>query len=103
MKLIGSLTSPYVRKARVVLAEKKIDYEFELDSPWTPATQVANVNPLGKIPVLLLDDSTSLFDSRVIVEYLDNVAPNNKLMPNQNRERIEVKRWQSLGGRDAGD
>ena len=96
MKLIGSLTSPYVRKARVVLAEKKIDYEFELDSPWTPATQVANVNPLGKIPVLLLDDSTSLFDSRVIVEYLDNVAPNNKLMPNQNRERIEVKRWEAL-------
>ena len=96
MKLIGSLTSPYVRKARVVLAEKKIDYEFELDSPWTPATQVANVNPLGKIPVLLLDDNTSLFDSRVIVEYLDNVAPNNKLMPNQNRERIEVKRWEAL-------
>jgi glutathione S-transferase len=57
---------------------------------------VANVNPLGKIPVLLLDDSTSLFDSRVIVEYLDNVAPNNKLMPNQNRERIEVKRWEAL-------
>ncbi len=96
MKLIGSLTSPYVRKARVVLAEKKIDYEFELDSPWTQATQVANVNPLGKIPVLVLDDSTSLFDSRVIVEYLDNVAPNNKLMPNQNRERIEVKRWEAL-------
>ncbi|MEF8721224.1 MAG: glutathione S-transferase [Candidatus Accumulibacter phosphatis] len=96
MKLIGSLTSPYVRKARVVLAEKKIDYEFELDSPWTPATQVANVNPLGKIPVLVLDDSTTLFDSRVIVEYLDNVAPNNKLMPNQNRERIEVKRWEAL-------
>ncbi|WP_374683245.1 glutathione S-transferase [Accumulibacter sp.] len=96
MKLIGSLTSPYVRKARVVLAEKKIDYEFELDSPWTPATQVANVNPLGKIPVLLLDDNTSLFDSRVIVEYLDNVAPNNKLMPSQNRERIEVKRWEAL-------
>ena len=96
MKLIGSLTSPYARKARVVLAEKKIDYEFELDSPWTPETQVANVNPLGKIPVLVLDDNTALFDSRVIVEYLDNVAPNNKLMPGQNRERTEVKRWEAL-------
>jgi len=96
MKLIGSLTSPYVRKARVVLAEKKIDYEFELDSPWTAETRVTKVNPLGKIPVLVLDDSTTLFDSRVIVEYLDNVAPNNKLMPGQNRERTEVKRWEAL-------
>jgi len=96
MKLIGSLTSPYVRKARVVLAEKKIDYDFELDSPWTPENQVSSVNPLGKIPVLVLDDNTVLFDSRVIVEYLDNVAPNNKLMPGPNRERSEVKRWEAL-------
>ena len=65
MKLIGSLTSPYVRKARVVLAEKKIDYDFELDSPWTPENQVANVNPLGKIPVLILDDDTVLFLSLI--------------------------------------
>ncbi|MFZ2854101.1 MAG: glutathione S-transferase [Rhodocyclaceae bacterium] len=96
MKLIGTLTSPYARKARVVLAEKKIEYDFELDSPWTPESQVANVNPLGKIPVLVLDDNTVLFDSRVIVEYLDNVAPNNKLMPAPNRERTEVKRWEAL-------
>lgn len=96
MKLIGSLTSPYVRKVRVVLAEKKIDYEFELDSPWVPETKVPNINPLGKIPALVLDDETVLFDSRVIVEYLDNVAPNNKLMPAPNRERTEVKRWEAL-------
>lgn len=97
MKLIGSLTSPYARKARVVLAEKKIDYDFVLDSPWTPESNVPNVNPLGKIPVLVLDDETVLFDSRVIVEYLDNVTPNNKLMPAPNRERTEVKRWEALG------
>ncbi|MBA3998853.1 MAG: glutathione S-transferase [Candidatus Accumulibacter sp.] len=96
MKLIGSLTSPYARKARIVLAEKKIEYDFELDSPWTPDSKVANTNPLGKIPVLVLDDDTVLFDSRVIVEYLDNVAPNNKLMPAPNRERTEVKRWEAL-------
>ena len=96
MKLIGSLTSPYVRKVRVVLAEKKIDYEFELDSPWLPETRIANVNPLGKIPALVLDDETVLFDSRVIVEYIDNVAPNNKLMPAPNRERTEVKRWEAI-------
>ena len=96
MKLIGSLTSPYVRKVRVVLAEKKIDYEFVIDSPWTPESNVPNINPLGKIPVLELDDETILFDSRVISEYLDNVAPNNKLMPTPNRERTEVKRWEAL-------
>ena len=93
MKLIGSLTSPYVRKVRIVLAEKKIEYEFELDSPWTPETRIPDINPLGKVPVLVLDDSTVLFDSRVIVEYIDSVAPNNKLMPESNRERAEVKRW----------
>jgi len=93
MKLIGSLTSPYVRKVRIVLAEKKIEYEFELDSPWTPDSKVPALNPLGKVPVLILDDSTALFDSRVIVEYIDSVAPNNKLMPESNRERAEVKRW----------
>ena len=93
MKLIGSLTSPYVRKARIVLAEKKIEYEFELDSPWTAETKVPNFNPLGKIPVLVLDDSTVLFDSRVIVEYIDSAAPNSKLTPTSNRDRAEVKRW----------
>lgn len=96
MKLIGSLTSPYVRKVRIVLAEKKIEYDFVLDSPWTPESNVPNINPLGKIPVLVLDDETPLFDSRVISEYLDNVAPNNKLMPAPNRERTEVKRWEAL-------
>ena len=96
MKLIGSLTSPYVRKVRIVLAEKKIEYEFVLDSPWSPESTVPNINPLGKIPVLVLDDETPLFDSRVISEYLDNVAPNNKLMPAPNRERTEVKRWEAL-------
>ena len=96
MKLIGSLTSPFVRKVRIVLAEKKIDYEFVIDSPWSPESGVANLNPLGKIPVLALDDDTSLFDSRVISEYLDNIAPNNKLMPSTNRERTEVKRWEAL-------
>ncbi|QWT45133.1 glutathione S-transferase [Azospira inquinata] len=96
MKLIGTTTSPFVRKVRVVLAEKKIEAEFQIDSPWTPDTHVPDVNPLGKIPVLILDDGSPMFDSRVIVEYLDNVTPNNKLMPAPNRERMEVKRWEAL-------
>ena len=96
MKLIGSLTSPYVRKIRIVLAEKKIDCEFVVDSPWVQGNQVAEHNPLGKVPVLILDDGSTLYDSRVIAEYLDVVAPNNRLIPASGRERISVKRWEAL-------
>jgi len=96
MKLIGSLTSPFVRKVRVVLAEKKIDYDFVLDSPWEAGNKVADFNPLGKVPILVLDDDTTLFDSRVITEYLDNIAPNNRLIPVPNRERAQIKRWEAL-------
>jgi glutathione S-transferase len=96
MKLIGSHTSPYVRKVRIVLAEKKIEYDFVIDSPWAEGSKVPDINPLGKVPVLVLDDETPLFDSRVIVEYIDNVTPNNKLFPAPNRERTEVKRWEAL-------
>lgn len=97
MKLIGSLTSPYVRKVRVALAEKRIDYEMQVDIPWNEDTKVPEYNPLGKVPVLLLDDGTSLFDSRVIVEYLDTVTPIGKLLPEDNRQRTAVKRWEALG------
>ena len=96
MKLIGSLTSPYVRKARIVLAEKHIGYNFELEMPWNMDTHVPDYNPLGKVPVLVMDDGTSLFDSRVIVEYLDNINPVSRLIPESNRRRIMVKRWEAL-------
>ena len=96
MKLIGSHTSPFARKVRIVLAEKQIEYDFVIDSPWLADSKVPSLNPLGKIPVLVLDDETRLFDSRVIVEYIDNVTPNNKLFPATNRERTEVKRWEAL-------
>ncbi|MDR1996423.1 glutathione S-transferase N-terminal domain-containing protein [Azonexus sp.] len=96
MKLIGSPASPYTRKARIVLAEKKIEYDFVIDLPLLPDSAVPALNPLGKIPVLVLDDETPLFDSRVIVDYIDNVSPNNKLIPAPNRERSEVKRWEAV-------
>jgi glutathione S-transferase len=96
MKLIGSLTSPYVRKCRIVLAEKRIEYEFEVDSPWEESTRVPEHNPLGKVPVLILDDGLRLFDSRVIVEYLDHLTPVGRLLPETNRQRIVVKRWEAL-------
>lgn len=95
MKLIGSLTSPYVRKVRIVLAEKKLDYELILDSPWGADSQVTTHNPLGKVPCLIMDENGSLFDSRVIVEYLDTLSPVGRLIPPPGRERIEVKRWEA--------
>ena len=96
MKLIGTPTSPYTRKARVVLAEKRMDYDFVIDVPYDAATAVPEYNPLGKVPVLLLDDGNTIFDSRVIVEYLDNASPVTKLLPEDTRHRIQTRRWEAL-------
>jgi len=96
MKLIASLTSPYARKVRVALAEKKIEYDLIEESPWAVETTVSTYNPLGKVPVFVLDDGTTLFDSRVIVEYLDTVSPVSRLIPEPNRQRIGVRRWEAL-------
>jgi glutathione S-transferase len=96
MKLIASPTSPYVRKVRIALAEKRIEYTLVEESPWAPGNAVATFNPLGKIPVLVLDDGSHLFDSRVIVEYLDTVSPVSRLIPGPSRQRIAVKRWEAL-------
>jgi glutathione S-transferase len=96
MKLIGSHSSPYVRKVRIALAEKRIEYEFVLDNVHMPGSLAAQVSPLGKIPVLLTDDGTALYDSSVIVEYLDSVSPVGRLLPDGGRARIQVKRWEAL-------
>jgi glutathione S-transferase len=104
MKLIGSLASPFTRKVRIVLAEKKIEYQFDIDNPWKADAQAAKLNPLGKVPVLVLDDGRTLFDSRVIVGFLDNASPLARLVPAENRERVEARRWEALadGVLDAG-
>lgn len=96
MKLIGTLTSPYVRKTRIVLAEKKIECEFIIDNGGPDGSGLAAYNPLCRVPVLVLEDGSSLFDSRVIVEYLDNLAPNNRLLPPPGRERTLIRRWEAL-------
>jgi glutathione S-transferase len=96
MKLVGSLSSPFVRKVRVVLAEKRIDYDFVIDMPSDPATRVPEFNPLGKVPVLITDDGVRLFDSPVIVEYLDSISPVARLIPEPARQRILVRRLEAL-------
>ncbi|HLU15041.1 MAG TPA: glutathione S-transferase N-terminal domain-containing protein [Burkholderiaceae bacterium] len=96
MKLIGSLTSPYVRKVRVVMAEKKLEYELVLDDVWADDAQVPQHNPLGKVPCLIMDDHGRLFDSRVIVEYLDTLSPVSRLLPQHGRERAMTKCWEAI-------
>lgn len=96
MKLIGSLASPYVRKVRVVMLEKKIDYDFVLENVWGAETTIQESNPLGKVPCLVMEDGGAMFDSRVIVEYLDTLTPVGKLIPPHGRERAEVKCWEAL-------
>jgi len=96
MKLIGSLTSPFVRKVRIVAVEKRVEYDFEVDVPWESETHVPDFNPLGKVPVWVMDDGKTLFDSRVIAEYLDSTNPVGHLIPRDARPRIAVKRWEAM-------
>jgi glutathione S-transferase len=96
MKLIGATASPYVRKVRIVMAEKKLDYDFVLEDVWAADTSIAQSNPLGKVPCLVMEGGEALFDSRVIVEYLDTLSPVGKLIPVVGRERAEVKTWEAL-------
>jgi glutathione S-transferase len=104
MKLLASLASPYTRKVRVVLAEKKIECELEQVDVQPVENPVNAHNPLGKVPTLVLDDGTPLFDSRVIVEFLDARSPINRLIPDETRDRVMVRRWEALadGVLDAG-
>ena len=104
MKLIGATSSPYVRKVRIVMAEKKLDYDFVLEDVWAADTAIAQSNPLGKVPCLVMEGGEAVFDSRVIAEYLDTLSPVGKLIPATGRERAEVKTWEALadGAVDAG-
>ena len=95
MKLIGSFSSPYVRKVRIVMAEKKLDYQFAQEDVWNSDAILAS-NPLGKVPCLVMEGGEAVFDSRVIVEYLDARSPLARLIPEPNRERTEVRTWEAL-------
>ena len=104
MKIIGSLTSPYVRKVRIVFLEKKLEAALEIENVWDTKTKIGSLNPLGKVPCLILDDGEAIYDSRVIVEYVDTLSPVGKLIPVESRERAIVKTWEALadGIMDAG-
>src|SRR3954469_20345519 len=95
MKLIGSLTSPYVRKVRIVMAEKKLDYQLDLEDVWA-SDAILKSNPLGKVPCLVMEGGEAVFDSRVIVDSLDPRSPVSRLIPESSRERTEVRTWEAL-------
>ena len=92
MKLIGSLGSPYVRKVRIVMAEKKLDYQFEPADVWD-SDAIQQANPLGKVPCLLIEGGEAVYDSRVIVEYLDTLSPVGRLIPAAAASAPRCARW----------
>ncbi len=95
MKLYGSLTSPYVRKLRALLKEKAIACEFIVQGAGDPGSLVPKLNPLGKVPVLVRDDGEAIFDSVVIVEYLDGLG-DEPLLPAAGDARLFVQRYHAL-------
>jgi len=97
MRLFGTPGSPFARKVRIVLAEKAIPYEYVVERGSAPGSPVPQFNPLGKVPTLVLDDGRAIYDSPVIVEYLDALGSGPRLIPDGRDERIEVKRWEALG------
>ena len=96
MKLLYTPNSPYARKVRIVALEKHIDLALQEVVLADPDCIVKNHNPLGKVPVLILDDGDDLYDSRVIVEFLDNRAPGTHLIPQDNTSKIATRRWEAL-------
>lgn len=97
MKLLGTSRSPYAWKVCIALEEKRIPYVYVVAPPADLTSEVSKYNPLGQIPVLVCDDGTAIYDSAVIVEYLDGLVSTPKLIPENFVDRIEVKRWQALG------
>ena len=97
MKLLGTDGSPYVRKVRISLEEKGVAYDYVRERPSVPGSSVPNYNPLAKIPTLVLDNGKAIYDSPVIVEYVDGIGKGAKLIPTEFEARIEVKRWEALG------
>lgn len=96
MKLYGSLTSPYVRKVRIFLKEKGMeDCEFIVEGPSDSAGNVPRLNPLGKVPLLIRDDEEVIFDSPMIIEFLDELA-GYPLIPT-GKTRWQAQRWHALG------
>ncbi len=99
MKLRFSPASPYVRKVSVTLIETGLQDRVEniLTNVWDPETDIAGDNPLGKVPTLILDDASVLYDSPVICEYLDSLHDGDKLFLASGEDRWRALQLQALG------
>ena len=104
MKLIGSYTSPFVRKISVILLEKGITFEFVNESPYAEQSGVAHYNPLGKVPALVTDNGEQWFDSPIIAQYLEQLSVAPALLPADPLEALKVRQLEALadGIMDAG-
>ncbi|MBC9072434.1 glutathione S-transferase [Thauera sp. CAU 1555] len=96
MKLFASLTSPYARKIRILLAEKGLPFELVVDSPWEANTRIPTLNPLGKVPVLITDDGEAFFDSPVIAGYLETLGAQPAMLPADALEAVRVRQIEAL-------
>ncbi len=96
MKLFASPTSPYARKIRIVLHEKNLRFELVEDSPWEANTRIPEINPLGKVPVLVLDSGEAFFDSPVVAGYLETLGAQPALLPSDPLECVRVRQTEAL-------
>ncbi|MFA9441012.1 glutathione S-transferase [Uliginosibacterium sp. sgz301328] len=96
MKLIGSYTSPFVRKIRIMLLEKEVPFEFVEESPWEPDTRVSDYNPLGKVPALVTDDGEVFFDSPVVASLVEMRFSNRPLLPADALDALRVRQVEAL-------
>ncbi|MFC3188828.1 glutathione S-transferase [Pseudocitrobacter sp. RIT415] len=104
MKLIGSYTSPFVRKISILLLEKGISFEFINELPYNLENGVAQYNPLGKVPALMTDDGECWFDSPIIAEYIELLNVEPQMLPSDPLARLKVRQLEALadGIMDAG-
>ncbi|WP_407438939.1 glutathione S-transferase [Lelliottia sp.] len=96
MKLIGSYTSPFVRKISVLLLEKGITFEFVNEQPYNAENGVAQYNPLGKVPALLTDDGECWFDSPIIAEYIELLGIAPAMVPREPKAALAVRQIEAL-------
>lgn len=94
-KLILSTTSPYARRVRITALENKIDFDVAVDVPWNEDTRVIELNPLGKVPVWITESNENIFDSRVIVEFLE-IQNGYKFSSADPAKYLKIKRIESL-------
>jgi len=96
VRIIGTLSSPFTRKVRIVALERRILTEFVIDSPLSEDSQVPTLNPLGKVPVLVKDDGSVLVDSPLIVAFMDGLGQGERLIPAADPERTAVLQWEAI-------